>query len=635
MASLRYITLSLVHLCALIGVLSLYGIAQDLFFAIFLLLYAVGMYADVKKHYPIKRWILNTFALILSGYFLSFISWDDLIKPFANTVLLLLAIKSLEEKKSRDMYQILLLSLFSVSISTVYNLSISFALLLLLEIALGVSSLVFINLYKSVGDRVVSKNIVKSYALVSVFFFLVVSFLTVPFFFLLPRTQTPLFDVFGKANSGLKTGIADSVVLGKVGQIQQDNTVAFRVYGLSKGLKNMYWRVSVFDTYVGNEWISTKKQEIPVLSYKGKLTYYTVMLEPTFEKYLPALDYPVNVQNLEGLAGKVSMLSGGVLGFSKEITRPIRYTAVSSDTPPLYEDPQDYTQVPKGVSKSIVELAHELSKGAKDQEDMLKNLERFFSKGFKYSLELGRYSGDPLEYFLFVSKKGNCEYYASATAILLRLMGIPARVVGGFKGGVWNDYGNYYVITNSMAHVWVEAYVKGRWVRVDTTPPYTSPNLEEISKLSLMRDAVLSFWYSNVVGFSSEKQFSLFEKIQRGMRFGIKTHSLRKPILGIFEFLLISSVVYLLIKFYKSSRKTPENLYRNMLKLLKMPSTVLPEELLKNLKGSEVFPYAEYIVRLYQRHRFSPYKVYRDEVLTGYESIKTMKKLLKDNDRRS
>jgi len=463
----------------------------------------------------------------------------------------------------------------------------------------------------------------------------VVSFLTVPFFFLLPRTQTPLFDVFGKANSGLKTGIADSVVLGKVGQIQQDNTVAFRVYGLSKGLKNMYWRVSVFDTYVGNEWISTKKQEIPVLSYKGKLTYYTVMLEPTFERYLPALDYPVNVQNLEGLAGKVSMLSGGVFGFSKEITRPIRYTAVSSDTPPLYEDPQDYTQVPKGVSKSIVELAHELSKGAKDQEDMLKNLERFFSKGFKYSLELGRYSGDPLEYFLFVSKKGNCEYYASATAILLRLMGIPARVVGGFKGGVWNDYGNYYVITNSMAHVWVEAYVKGRWVRVDTTPPYTSPNLEEISKLSLMRDAVLSFWYSNVVGFSSEKQFSLFEKIQRGMRFGIKTHSLRKPILGIFEFLLISSVVYLLIKFYKSSRKTPENLYRNMLKLLKMPSTLLPEELLKNLKGSEVFPYAEYIVRLYQRHRFSPYKVYRDEVLTGYESIKTMKKLLKDNDRRS
>ncbi|MGB9873613.1 MAG: DUF3488 and transglutaminase-like domain-containing protein [Hydrogenobacter sp.] len=635
MMSLRYITLSLVHLCALIGVLSLYGIAQDLFFVIFLFLYAVGIYADIKEHYPIKRWILNTFALILSLYFLSFISLDDLIRPFANTVLLLLAVKSLEEKKPRDMYQILLLSLFSVSISTVYNLSISFAFLLLLEIALGVSSLVFINLYKGVGDKVVSKNIVKSYALVSVAFFLIVSFLTVPFFFLLPRTQTPLFDLFGRAGSGLKTGIADSVVLGKVGQIQQDNTVAFRVYSLPKGLKDMYWRVSVFDTYVGNEWISTKKQEIPILSYKGKLTYYTVLLEPTFEKYLPALDYPVGVQNLEGLAGRVFMLSGGVLGFSKEITRPIRYIAVSSDTPPFYEDPQEYTEVPKGVSKSVIELAHQLSKGAKDEKEMLKNVEKFFSKGFSYSLELSKYSGDPLDYFLFVSKKGNCEYYASATAILLRIMGIPARVVGGFKGGIWNDYGNYYVITNSMAHVWVEAYIKGRWVRVDTTPPYTSSSLKKISKLSLIRDAVLSFWYSNVVGFSSEKQFSLFAKLHRDIKLGMKTENLRKHLLSILELSLLIFLLYAFFKFYTFSRKTPENLYREMLKLLNMPNTLLPEELLKKLKGSEAYPYAEYIVKLYQRHRFSPYKVYKDEILTGYESIKIMKKLLRDSARRS
>lgn len=635
MVSLRYITLFLVHLCALVGALSLYGVAEQVFYVLFLFLYAVGIYADVKEHYPIKRWILNTFAVILSLYFLSFISLDDLLKPFANAVLLLLAVKSLEEKKPRDLYQILLLSLFAVSISTVYNLSISFAFLLLLEIALGVSSLVFINLYRSVGNRVVSKNVIKVYALVSVAFFLGVSFLTLPFFFLLPRTQTPIFDFFGRVGSGLKTGIADSVVLGKVGQIQQDNTVAFRVYGLPKGLKDMYWRVSVFDTYVGNEWISTKKQEIPVLSYKGKLTYYTVMLEPTFEKYLPALDYPVGVQNLEGLSGRVFMLSGGVLGFSKEINRPIKYTAISSDTPPFYEDPQEYTEVPKGISKSIIELAHQLSKGAKDEEEMLKNVEKFFSKGFRYSLELGRYSGDPLDYFLFVSKKGNCEYYASATAILLRIMGIPARVVGGFRGGIWNDYGNYYVITNSMAHVWVEAYIKDRWVRVDTTPPYTSPSLKEISKLSLIRDAVISFWYSNVVGFSSEKQFSLFAKLQRDIKLSMKTENLKKYLLSALKIALLIFLLYALFKFYMLSRKTPENLYREMLKLLNMPSNLLPEELLKKLKGSEVYPYAEYIVKLYQRHRFSPYKVYEDEILTGYKSIKIMKKILKDSARRS
>ncbi|MCS7284667.1 MAG: DUF3488 domain-containing protein, partial [Hydrogenobacter thermophilus] len=263
MVSLRRITLLFVHLCALVGILSLYHVADGIFFAIFLFVYAVGIYADVKEFYPIRRWILNASAIIFSLYFLSFISLEDLLRPFANTVLLLLAIKSLEEKKFRDMYQILLLSLFAVSISTVYNLSISFAFLLLLVIGLGVSSLVFINLQKNIGEKVVSYRVVKSYAFVSGAFFLAVAFLTIPFFVLLPRTQTPLFDLFGRANSGLKTGIADSVSLGKVGEIQQDNTVAFRVYGLPKGLENLYWRVSVFDTYIGNQWISTRKYPIP------------------------------------------------------------------------------------------------------------------------------------------------------------------------------------------------------------------------------------------------------------------------------------------------------------------------------------------------------------------------------------
>ncbi|ADO45177.1 transglutaminase domain protein [Hydrogenobacter thermophilus TK-6] len=628
MVSLRRITLLFVHLCALVGITSLYNVADGIFFAIFLFVYAVGIYADVKEFYPIRRWILNASAIIFSLYFLSFISLEDLLRPFANAVLLLLAIKSLEEKKPRDMYQILLLSLFAVSVSTVYNLSISFAFLLLLVIGLGVSSLVFINLQKNIGEKVVSYRVVKSYALVSGAFFLAVAFLTIPFFVLLPRTQTPLFDLFGRANSGLKTGIADSVSLGKVGEIQQDNTVAFRVYGLPKGLENLYWRVSVFDTYIGNQWISTRKYPIPNPPLKGNPIQYTVMLEPTFEKYLPALDYPVAVLNIEGFKGRVYMSSGGVLATSEEITKPIRYTAVSTNTP-FYDDPQEYTKVPENVSRSIVELAKELSKGAKKQEDMLKRVEGFFSKGFKYSLKLEKYEGNPLDYFLFVSKRGNCEYYASATAILLRLMGIPARVVGGFKGGVWNDYGKYYVITNSMAHVWVEAYINGRWIRVDTTPPYVSPGVKEISSFSLLRDAVVSFWYSNVVGFSSEKQFSLFKKLHRDIKVGLRPANIKGYISKVLEPALYLLLLYLTVKLYISSRKTPENLYKKLLTTLKVKGKPLPEVLLSHMKGSEVYPYVEYIVYLYQRHKFSPYKVYRDEIMEGYRALSSIKKVLK------
>ncbi|HCO39063.1 MAG TPA: DUF3488 domain-containing protein, partial [Aquificaceae bacterium] len=148
----RFITLFLVHLTALIGILSLWNVAESLYFFIFLLVYLLGVYMDFKGIYPIRRLFLTLFGFILSLYFLSFLSLEDLLKPFAHVVLLLLSIKSLEEKKPRDLYQILLLGLFALSISTAYNLSLSFLLVFLLYSFLGLTSLVFLNLYRKVGE---------------------------------------------------------------------------------------------------------------------------------------------------------------------------------------------------------------------------------------------------------------------------------------------------------------------------------------------------------------------------------------------------------------------------------------------------------------------------------------------------
>jgi transglutaminase-like putative cysteine protease len=250
---------------------------------------------------------------------------------------------------------------------------------------------------------------------------------------------------------------------------------------------------------------------------------YTVVLEPHYDDYLPALDYPYSLSSLEGIKAQVFVAPGGVFRASTSINRPIRYTASSVFEPPnLDEDLAPYLEVPKDVPKGIRSLAEELSRDAKTDEEKLKRVIEHFSKGYTYSLKLEKFEGDPLEYFLLVSKRGNCEYYASATALLLRLMGVPARVVGGFKGAIWNNYGNYYMITNSMAHVWVEAHINGKWVRVDTTPSYQSPALKHISTFSLIMDSIVSFWYSNVVGFSAEKQISLFKAFGRGLRWSIK-----------------------------------------------------------------------------------------------------------------
>jgi hypothetical protein len=340
------------------------------------------------------------------------------------------------------------------------------------------------------------------------------------------------------------------------------------------------------------------------------------------------------LSSLEGIKAQVLVAPGGVFRASTSINRPIRYTASSVFEPPNWdEDLEPYLEVPKDVPKGIRNLAQELSRNAKTDEEKLKRVIEHFSEGYTYSLKLEKFEGDPLEYFLLVSKKGNCEYFASATALLLRLMGVPARVVGGFKGAIWNNYGNYYIITNSMAHVWVEAYINGKWVRVDTTPPYQSPALRRISTFSLIKDSIVSFWYSNVVGFSAEKQISLFKAFGKGLRWSVKKENLAVVLRYILLTALGLALLYLPLYLYRRLKKDPENLFRRLQETLNSKDS--PERLLEKFKGKEQYRYVEYIVRLYQRYKYSNYKVYPDEVREGYRVLKILKDTLNSSRRSS
>lgn len=631
----RFITLFLVHLTALIGILSLWNVAESLYFFIFLLVYLLGVYMDFKGIYPIRRLFLTLFGFILSLYFLSFLSLEDLLKPFAHVVLLLLSIKSLEEKKPRDLYQILLLGLFALSISTAYNLSLSFLLVFLLYSFLGLTSLVFLNLYRKVGEKRLGWLSYRSFFFVSLIFFLFVLFLTPAFFFFLPRSQAPLFDLFSRG-SGLKTGLADSVSLGKVGQIQEDNTVAFRVYGLPPSLKEPYWRAVVFDRYENHTWLKEKEVPLPQPSGVGEYVY-TLVIEPSFDNIIPALDYPYNILKVEGISANAYITPGNTLRLEREINRTIRVKLSSSREMYIKESPERYLDVPKDISPNIKRLARELEKGVKDDMEKVKRVINYFSKGYSYTLKLEKYEGDPLDYFLFVSKKGNCEYYASATALLLRVMGVPARVVGGYKGALWNQYGGYHIITNSMAHVWVEAYVNGEWIRVDTTPPYIPPAVKRISTLALIRDYIVSFWYSNVVGYSSEKQIRLFKNIGEGLNSELKLESLRKRFLQAFYLLVFTAGLYLTVLFVLKQRRTPENLYGRTKALLVKEGIIkedaLPEEILSSCKDKEYYKLVKFILSIYQRYKYSPYKVYPDEIREGYRALSKLKDLIRSSRR--
>ncbi len=636
LSSSRLTTITLVRLTSLVGILSLWNVADTVYFLGFLALYFVGVPMDIKAIYPVRRLFLNLFGVALTLYFLSFLSLEDLLKPFSHVVLLLLSIKSLEEKKPRDLYQILLLSLFAVSISTAYNLSLSFLFVFILHSLLGVSSLVFLNLYRNAGDKRLELSIYKHYILVSLLLFLLVAVFTLPFFFLLPRTQTPLFDLISRG-SGLKTGLAESVSLGKVGEIQEDNTVVFRVYGLPQDIKDPYWRVVVFGDYVRSVWVKVKEETFQMPSGSGDIIY-TLVIEPSFDNLIPALDYPYRVLSLEGLSANAYMATGNTLRLSREINRAIRVKVSSSKSLYLEEDPRDYMRIPPDISPNLKRLAEELSTNAKTDMEKLGNVIQHFSKGYSYTLKLEKYEGDPLDYFVFVSKKGNCEYYASATALLLRIMGVPARVVGGYKGALWNQYGGYHIVTNSMAHVWVEAYIEGRWLRVDTTPPYVSPSVERISTLALIRDSIVSFWYSNIVGYTSEKQIRLFRNIGEGLRAELKLENLRTRAFQISQLFLFGTALYLAFFLFQRLRKTPENLYRMTRELLEREGIVsknlLPEEIISTCKGTDLYNHVKFILSIYQRYKYSSYKVYSDEIEEGYKALRRLKAIIR-NSRRS
>ena len=622
------ISLILVYLVIGGSFVSIYSLAETVYLVLFSLVTFLGAINDFTlKSYP-PRWILTALGFLMSGFFILDLNFENLISPFANILLLLIAIKSLEEKQPRDIYQMLLLSLFGVALSATFRFDISFLLFFLYELFLGSVAFLFTNLYANVGKANISQDLLKSYSRFALLFPATVFVLSVPFFLLLPRTHTPLFDLLASGEKTLTSGIAQNVELGKVGEIQQDNTVVMRVYGDLP--PNPYWRVAVFNRFTGTTWLKSYSQSEGRESYpQGVRLKYRVILSPTYDNFFPLLDYPLSILKIEGYGGKAIRAFGGVYSGTRSINKPIRYVALSTlgrpDDPPTEDD----LSVPDSLPSTIRNLAKRLSEGKKTSKEKVDSVVSFFREGFRYTLRLDEFEGHPLEHFLFRSRAGNCEFFASSTAVLLRMMGIPARLVGGFRGYIKNSFGDYYIVTNSMAHVWVEAFLDGKWIRVDTTPPYLSPAVRSISALDLLRDAILSFWFDNVVEYSAKKQAGILRGV-KGRILSLKNMDL-KSFFG--NLVLISLVlfilVYLIYLYLAMWRKTPANLYRRLISRLERISgekleEALPEDIINRWKNHEVGPYVEYIVRLYQKDRFSPHRASKEEINEGYRMLRNI-----------
>ncbi|HEU4534919.1 MAG TPA: transglutaminase domain-containing protein, partial [Polyangiaceae bacterium] len=183
-----------------------------------------------------------------------------------------------------------------------------------------------------------------------------------------------------------------------------------------------------------------------------------------------------------------------------------------------------YLTLPAGVSPRVVALAEEWTAGLATPLDRARAIEERLRTGYRY--DLGSPSSgapSPLDHFLFESKRGHCEFYSTAMAMLLRVAGVPSRNVTGFVGGTYNRFGRYYAVRQGDAHSWVEAYVDGfGWVTFDPTPPVdVTPRSDIHGLLALLRDILEASgqrWNRHIVGYDLHQQLSLFERVRSWAR---------------------------------------------------------------------------------------------------------------------
>src|SRR5690606_12261507 len=207
---------------------------------------------------------------------------------------------------------------------------------------------------------------------------------------------------------------------------------------------------------------------------------YTVTLEPHEKRWLVALDLPAKLVPNSRFTADYQMLA------LRPVRQRTRYEMTSHTDYRLgYEGLSPYErlralQLPDGYNWRARALAENLKAAAQDDEDMVKIvLALFRNQPFTYTLTPPLLGDNPVDDFLFNTRSGFCEHYASAFTFLMRAAGIPARVVTGYQGGEVNPIGNYMIVRQSEAHAWSEVWLEGQgWKRVDPTAAVSPQRVE-------------------------------------------------------------------------------------------------------------------------------------------------------------
>jgi protein-glutamine gamma-glutamyltransferase len=371
-------------------------------------------------------------------------------------------------------------------------------------------------------------------------------------FILFPRVGLSLL-LLNRTHTGRMVGFSGRVDLGEVGVLRSDPTLVMRIEMPNQAEKPperipLHLRGTALDAYDGRTWTQSESwkraAEMEAFIIPLDERWPDSKLDPIMKIDLEPIEPPVLFMppTATGLRFKTRTTVApepqaaafrgpeGEHRYQPTDERGIKYEVfLSRKNAPSFKrllnaDRARYLKLPGNMSERTRELAATWSKDAKTPLEKAQAIESHLRTDYKY--DLASPSGkdpNPLDHFLFESKRGHCEFYSTAMAIMLRTLDVPTRNVTGFVGGTYNRFGKFYAVRQGDAHSWVEAHIEGYgWLTFDPTPPAdAAPKSEIVGVWAYLRDlieATSQRWDRHVVSYDLSQQLSLFNSFRKYRR---------------------------------------------------------------------------------------------------------------------
>jgi hypothetical protein len=503
----------------------------------------------------------------------------------------------------RDALFLAMLAFAAMLASSILTVDTSFLILFFIFMLFGVAAFIGLELRRGANGTLSSsfaaqpaqeRRLTRALSLASLTVALGSIILGGVLFFVFPRFTAGYLGRAGMQPS-LMTGFSNDIELGQIGEIKKNSEVVMRVKtGKPVGYAMLRWRGIALTNFDGKRWTNPERTNEAVRAHPdgwiflrdprqasagGMALQYTVFLQPIASSAIFTPGDPITLKgdfspDSSNTNGYIFRDATGSLFNPFHNYSAVRYAGLSrlpkldprelratgDAYPPVIVD--EYLQLPPQLDARIPALAVQVAGPAPTPYDKARAIENFLRGRYGYTLNLvGKPGDDPLAHFLFVTRAGHCEYFASAMTILLRTLDIPAREVNGFLPGEYNDLAGDYIVRGSDAHSWVEVFFPGSgWVTFDPTPAAADTS-GLLSRLAKYIDWVELSWSEWVVNYDFAHQVQMAQTLQRSSqnwtqavrawferaqihnRQRLKTMQLRHGILG----LLLPVVLILLL----------------------------------------------------------------------------------------